>query len=268
VDRVPPDFSNITPSSEIVLLCVREGWATKWDDLVKVFGYEPEESHTGHSVLQDALIRLERATLIWIGNKHDPVREWTFGVAGNLLDVLVALGVSLRALAANPRDQRMMISPDFGRSARNERRYDVFVLMPFSHDLMPIYRDHISKVLDAMSLTYARADEFFSARGVVQDIWNGIYNSGIVIADCTSKNPNVFYELGLAHAIGKPVILITQNKRDIPFDIEHIRYIAYEYTPPGMSNFEKTLRATIQAVRSERSVEMVRQLYSGNRGQN
>ena len=259
-----PDFSKIAPSPEIVLLCVREGWARKWDDLVKLFGYQPEESHTGHSMLQDALLGLQRAALISIENKHDPIRRWTFCVAGNLLDVLVALGVSLKALAANPRGQRMLISPIFGRSGRNERRYDVFLLMPFSHDLTPIYRDDISKVLDAMSLSYARADDFYSNRGVVQDIWNGICNSGIIIADCTNKNPNVFYELGLAHAIGKPVILITQKTNDIPFDIEHIRYIAYEYTPPGMSNFEKTLRATIETVRSEPKVEMVRRLYSGS----
>lgn len=247
----------------MVLLCLREGWATNWAELLNLFGVSPEQWHTFHSTLQETLLRLERVNLILIHNKHNSVRDWTFAAdQEKLLEVQLALGVSLRALAANPRHQRMMISPIFGRSGRNERRYDLFVLMPFSRDFPPIYGDHISKVLDTMSLTYARADEFYSNRAVVQDIWTGICNSGIIIADCTNKNPNVFYELGLAHAIGKQVILITQNKADIPFDIEHIRYIAYEYTPPGMSNFEKTLRATIETVRSQPDVRMVRQLYS------
>jgi hypothetical protein len=39
------------------------------------------------------------------------------------------------------------------------------------------------------------------------DVWNSIYSSSIIIADCTGRNPNVFYELGIAHTLGKPVIL-------------------------------------------------------------
>jgi len=67
-----------------------------------------------------------------------------------------------------------------------------------------------------------------------------------VIADCTGRNPNVFYEIGLAHASGKPVILITQNSDDVPFDIRHLRYIQYDYTPRGMRVFEKRLVDTLK----------------------
>jgi hypothetical protein len=59
-------------------------------------------------------------------------------------------------------------------------------------------------------------------------------------------DPNVFYELGLAHAVGKPVILITQNTEDIPVDIRNIRYIQYVYTPKGMRDFEGVLSKTIE----------------------
>ena len=82
----------------------------------------------------------------------------------------------------------------------------------------------------------------------MNDIWSLINNADIIICDCTGKNPNVFYELGLAHAIGKNVICITQNTEDIPFDIKHIRYIKYEYNPRGMTKFEKTLGQYIASI--------------------
>jgi hypothetical protein len=55
----------------------------------------------------------------------------------------------------------------------------------------------------------------------------------------------VFYEIGMAHTVGKPVILTTQNETDVPFDLRSIRYIHYRYTPPGMKEFEERLAKTI-----------------------
>jgi hypothetical protein len=80
----------------------------------------------------------------------------------------------------------------------------------------------------------------------MSDIWAAICAARIVIADCTGRNPNVFYEIGIAHAVGKPVVLITQDVNDIPFDISHIRYIIYEYTAAGMKLLKKKLEETIK----------------------
>jgi nucleoside 2-deoxyribosyltransferase len=77
-------------------------------------------------------------------------------------------------------------------------------------------------------------------------------SASLTVADCTGRNPNVFYEIGLAHALGKPVILITQNSEDIPFDVTHIRYIQYEFTPRGMERFEQKL---IDAVRASMEIK-------------
>lgn len=103
--------------------------------------------------------------------------------------------------------------------------YELFVLMSFAPDLRPIYDDHIKKVAGTLNLSIARADNFFSQNSIMQDVWSAIAQASIVIAECTGKNPNVFYEIGLAHAVGKPVILITQNPDDVPFDLRHRRYI-------------------------------------------
>jgi hypothetical protein len=129
--------------------------------------------------------------------------------------------------------------------------YDLFVLMPFKKELTPIYEDHIKKVADTLNLSSARADDFFSQNPIISEIWSAIVQAKILIADCTDKNPNVFYEIGIAHAIDKPVILITQNENDVPFDLRHRRYIPYTFTPRGMEEFEKILSSTIYEVKKD-----------------
>jgi hypothetical protein len=124
-------------------------------------------------------------------------------------------------------------------------RYDLFVLMPFTSELKPIYDNHLKKVAKQLGLSISRADDFFSQNSIIEEVWSAIAQATILIADCTGKNPNVFYEIGLAHAIGKPVIIITQNADDVPFDLRHRRYILYAYTPPGMEKFEGVLLSTI-----------------------
>ena len=69
-----------------------------------------------------------------------------------------------------------------------------------------------------------------------------------MIADCTGRDPNVFYEIGVAHTVGKPVVLITQSADDVPFDLRAIRFIEYQYTPPGMRVFEERLKITLKEV--------------------
>ena len=71
-------------------------------------------------------------------------------------------------------------------------------------------------------------------------------NSFVVVADCTDRNANVFYEIGVAHTLGKPVILLTQSEEDVPTDVIYIRYIKYESTIRGLAKLEKNLRRTLE----------------------
>jgi hypothetical protein len=64
----------------------------------------------------------------------------------------------------------------------------------------------------------------------------------------TGKNPNVFYEVGVAHTVGKEVILVTQSMDDVPFDLRHLRCIVYEYTPRGVRALEANLQNTIRGI--------------------
>src|SRR6185369_8397916 len=140
----------------------------------------------------------------------------------------------------------MVVSPIFGKPALNSPDVDVFVVMPFAESLDPVYRDHIVPVVRSVGASIARADDFFTAREVITDIWGAIAQATLIVADCTGRNPNVFYEIGLAHAIGRPVILLVQDEKDIPFDLRHLRYIRYEYTPRGMKRFEAELQSAVR----------------------
>lgn len=145
--------------------------------------------------------------------------------------------------------------PVFKMPRADVPQWEVFVAMPFRKELEPVYRDHICNVTRGLDLKVGRADELFSDQSIVDEIWALIINSQIVIADCTGRNPNVFYEIGIAHTVGKPVIAITQSSDDVPFDLSHRRYIKYEMTPRGMADFEKVLSATLYHLMTSESPE-------------
>jgi hypothetical protein len=154
-------------------------------------------------------------------------------------------------LAEHDPRKSMRVSPVFGLPHGKKYVRDVFVLMPFAAELKPVYEDHIKPVCESLSMTVARADDFFTHKSIIEEIWSAIAQSHILIADCTGRNPNVFYEIGMAHSIGKPVVLITQEPDDVPFDLRHRRYLQYKYTPPGMKQFEKALEETLRSTKAE-----------------
>ncbi len=107
-----------------------------------------------------------------------------------------------------------------------------FVMMPFGEWFDQYYRDiYVPAIRDA-GFEPKRADELFSTGSVVEQIWEEIEKSSVLLADLTNKNPNVFYELGLAHADSKPVVFTSGNLDDVPFDLRHLRVIIYEVREP------------------------------------
>lgn len=107
-----------------------------------------------------------------------------------------------------------------------------FVIMPFSSTFESEYNDIIRKAVEEAGLVCVRADELYSKPAVMADIWKSLRAARIIIAELSGKNPNVFYEVGLAHAIGKPVIIITRNQEDVPFDLKALRYLYYDLNNP------------------------------------
>jgi len=96
---------------------------------------------------------------------------------------------------------------------------------------------------------------FFEPRprvmSVMERIWVLINKSRLLVADLTDKNSNVFYELGIAHTIGKDVIMISQKEEDIPFDIRHLPYIIYKDDKDGRKELKQKLENVGREIRPE-----------------
>ncbi len=108
-----------------------------------------------------------------------------------------------------------------------------FVMQPFSAPLGGYYETIFKPAVEQAGLTAVRADaEIFGTGKIIDQIWRGIRNADVLVAELTTKNPNVFYELGLAHALEKPVVLVSSNQDDVPFDLRHIRVILYDHSDP------------------------------------
>ncbi len=106
------------------------------------------------------------------------------------------------------------------------RKKTVFIAMPFHEEFKEVYQAIREALIGSNYIPY-RVDELKFNNDIVQDIEEGIRDSFLVLADLTTKNPNVFYEVGYARAIGKGVISMTQNPEDVPFDLRQRRYIKY-----------------------------------------
>jgi hypothetical protein len=130
-----------------------------------------------------------------------------------------------------------------------------FVVMPFSEPYDTLYRDVIKPVAESPELAFdiVRVDEVVGPGMILDDIRRQIEGAHIIVAEISSHNPNVFYELGYAHALRKPAVLLIRKDRmqDMPFDIRGYRAIPYDDTIGGKKAVEETLRRHLEALRRD-----------------
>jgi hypothetical protein len=234
-----------------ILYLIRSGQGETWSQLCEAVGLEPGLTGTLHYMVLHQVQALVEAGLVSCDPADElsfPTLTTRFSVSPAWPKIQAALGISLEQVARFKPGKSLVVEPYFGEPAPLRPALDLFVLMPFAPAMKPLYDDHISPVAARLGLSVARADDFFNITAIISDIWAAIASARVIVADCTGRNPNVFYEIGLAHAIGKPVVLITANSDDVPFDLRHLRYIQYDFTPRGMEAFEQRLEASIRTV--------------------
>jgi hypothetical protein len=107
-----------------------------------------------------------------------------------------------------------------------------FVVMPFGGWLDDYYELIYKPAIEDAGLDPHRADDLFRPSTIVHDIWDYTKRARLLVGDLTGKNPNVFYELGLAHALAKPAVLIAESIDDIPFDLRALRILIYDKNEP------------------------------------
>lgn len=143
----------------------------------------------------------------------------------------------------------MTVEPIFaGRSSLVEDDL-CFVLAPIDRPFTRLFKNDLKSALRRAGFRALRADNLFAPRkAIIEDIWEYINKARLIVADVTGKNPNVFYELGVAHTVGKDVVVITQRKDDVPFDLRHLRYITYSDTKEGRKSLRESLEQASRRV--------------------
>ena len=126
----------------------------------------------------------------------------------------------------------------------------VSVMMPFSMEFDDVLETIKNACSDVGMLCY-RADDLWNNSTIIQDIFELIYCSSVVIVDFSGKNPNVFYEVGIAHTLGKNVIPITQSIDDIPFDLGHHRALNYLNNSEGLEELRKGLEKRLEVLKMD-----------------
>lgn len=127
-----------------------------------------------------------------------------------------------------------------------------FVVMPFADPIGGYYNSVYQPAIEKAKLKAARADaDIYGTGKIVDQIWSGINSARVLVAELTGRNANVLYELGLAHALHKPVVLVCSNEDDVPFDLRHVRVIYYDMRDPfwGAKLIEKVAENILSALK-------------------
>jgi hypothetical protein len=128
-----------------------------------------------------------------------------------------------------------------------------FVMQPFAAPHGDYYEKIFKPAIEKTGLQAVRADaEIFGTGKIINQVWRGINAAKVLVAELTTRNANVFYELGLAHALNKPVVLVSSNESDVPFDLHHIRVIYYDVSDPFWGNklIEKVAENILSALKN------------------
>jgi hypothetical protein len=133
----------------------------------------------------------------------------------------------------------------FGPMNIDDRRPNAFIAMQFSEPYNEVYRDAIRPLVMEIGYEPLRVDELSGPGIILNDIWNNITESSVVIAEVSEANPNVYYEVGVAHALRKPTVLLAQRGTKLPFDLGPHRCIVYDNSIPGRARLLDALRSSL-----------------------
>lgn len=184
----------------------------------------------------------------------------------NLNRLTLGMGGSLAAGGAHvEEDEPRKPHPIFRSQVAQVDQSLCFVLMPFGKDWSDrVYLKLIRKTVEAMGLQCLRADDLYG-QIIIEDIWVKINQCAFVIADVTTRNSNVMYELGIVHTIAKPAILITQDVSHIPFDLTHHRHLVYQDNVDGFAGLEEQLPRAVREIYRESYPESLERFSYGGR---
>jgi hypothetical protein len=152
-------------------------------------------------------------------------------------------------ISSKPSERKITFAPNVFQVPEGDVQLNlVAVMMPFAADLRPVY-DVIRRACAGNDLECLRVDDIWEESAIIQDIFNLIFRAQVVVVDFTGKNPNVMYETGIAHTLGKHVIPISQSLADMPFDMQHHRVLKYHPNREGLATLGEELQRKLNQFR-------------------
>lgn len=142
-------------------------------------------------------------------------------------------------IASAPTPTAFRLPTEASRSGR------LAVMMPFAPVFDPVWAT-IDSAAKAMGWKCERADDIWENSTVIDDVVSLIARAEVVLCDLSGRNPNVLYETGIAHTLGRTVLFLAQTADDVPFDLQHHRYLLYKADPDGLTRLGQDLRRRLQ----------------------
>lgn len=128
-----------------------------------------------------------------------------------------------------------------------------FVIMPFGLVFDRVFEGLFVPLLSAAGYRVRRADTLLNQRAIMRDVIEGIDEADLIFADLSGGNANVFYELGIAHALRKKTVLVAQRRDDIPFDLRgyknHVYRVEFASAPTFVDDMTVELKPFLEAAR-------------------
>lgn len=187
-----------------------------------------------------------------------PINQWfrfRIRVRGSMLEFLVD---DIRVLQGTVAIQRAQLEIavmgegliELKNIAVEAHRPQAFVVMQFTEEYTALFKEVIDPVCSDFGYQVIRGDNVYTNGLIIEDITRSIRECSVVIADITPNNANVYYELGYAHGIGKPAILLSdRNREKLPFDISGFRLLFYDNTIGGKALVEQALKKHLESIR-------------------
>jgi hypothetical protein len=189
-------------------------WLTdRFDDTVAFLRDYARRVHESHLQSDD-----------WRSAEPDIVMALRSTGLGAFLDEFRGSAARLRQDVLFLGPERLYAAP---KNASRPRPASCFLVMPFGQEWSAEVHRTLARACEAAGVRAVRGDDLFTPTDILEDIWQSINAADFVIADITGRNPNVLYELGIAHALAKPVLILSRDAEDIPIDLATRRVILY-----------------------------------------
>jgi len=210
----------------------------------------PEDEYFGNTLARDFGVPRERVPMfisVFQANLEYLKAFTSDSVGRPIVSISRREGVTTPGLVESAPTQ----SPAEAESVR-EFLDTCFILMPFGSWFDRYFKEIYVPATKEAGFEPLRADGLFSAGAVMEQVWAQIRKAKVLLADLTGKNPNVFYELGLAHAARKPVVFVAGDIEDVPFDVRHLRVVVFDVREPGWSDkLRRDITTYLKNTRSE-----------------